>query len=160
MKAVGVRWRIAALMAVLTLAGAREAAAQINLVGYYNPIFDEDFVERIPGPDIGDYAGLPIEDPVYLAEPLVKSNGFQLIPNGTMEPYPCRPAVEVPRTAGEVPHHGINEAAHLKEFPAKHDLPLEAAQGGSETALPEYQQKLPTMPRRTPPSPSREKRAR
>ena len=30
--------------------------------GYYNLIFDEDFVERIPGPDIGDYAGLPITD--------------------------------------------------------------------------------------------------
>jgi hypothetical protein len=281
---------MAALMAVLTCAAASAAAAQVNLVGYYNPIFDEDFVERIPGPDIGDYAGLPItdaarkrantwdaslltlpehqckphpstygfrgvgqlriwedrdpatqrlvkihthiqwqaqhreiwmdgrphpselaphtwqgfstgrfdgdalvvrtthlkagwmrrngvplsdratmterffrhgdllthvmmiEDPVYLTEPLVKSNGFQLIPNGTMEPYPCRPAVEVPRTAGEVPHHGIDEAAHLKEFPAKHGLPLEATQGGAETALPEYQQRLPAMPSRTQPS--------
>jgi hypothetical protein len=83
-----------------------------------------------------------IEDPVYLSEPLVKSNGFQMIPNGTMEPYPCRPAVEVPRAVGEVPHHGVDDVAHLKEHPAKHRLPLEAAQGGPETALPEYEQKL------------------
>ena len=89
---------------------------------------------------------------MYLTEPLVKSNGFQLILNGTMEPYPCRPAVEVPRAAGEVPHHGIDDAAHVKEYPARHGLPLEATQGGAETALPDYQQKLPAMPRRSQPS--------
>jgi hypothetical protein len=48
----------------------------------------------------------------------------------------------VPREAGEVPHHGIDDAAHLKEFPSKHGLPLEAAQGGAQTALPEYEPKL------------------
>jgi glyoxylase-like metal-dependent hydrolase (beta-lactamase superfamily II) len=38
------------------------ASAQVNLVGYWNPIFDEDWLERIPGPDVGDYAGLLITD--------------------------------------------------------------------------------------------------
>jgi hypothetical protein len=28
--------------------------------GYWNPLFDEDMPERIPGPDQGDYAGLPV----------------------------------------------------------------------------------------------------
>ena len=32
-----------------------------------------------------------VEDPVYLTEPLVKTNGFLLQPNGTMTPYPCDP---------------------------------------------------------------------
>ena len=50
-----------------------------------------------------------LEDPTYLSEPLVKTNGFAVAPTGTMEPYPCRPAVEVPREAGEVPHHGIDD---------------------------------------------------
>src|SRR5215470_15950619 len=47
---------------ILLLAGVRPASAQLNLVGYWNPLFDEDFVERLPGPDVGDYAGLPITD--------------------------------------------------------------------------------------------------
>ena len=29
-----------------------------------------------------------LEDPVYLSEPLVKTNGFAVAPTGTMEPYP------------------------------------------------------------------------
>jgi hypothetical protein len=52
----------ALLIAVFSLLVTGSASAQVNLVGYYNPIFDEDFVERIPGPDIGDYAGLPITE--------------------------------------------------------------------------------------------------
>jgi len=36
------------------------ASAQSLLDGYWNPLFDEDVDERIPGPDQGDYAGLPI----------------------------------------------------------------------------------------------------
>lgn len=44
----------------LTVGFVTPASAQINLVGYWNPIYDEDWLERIPGPDVGDYAGLPI----------------------------------------------------------------------------------------------------
>ena len=36
--------------------------AQVGLIGYWDPIFDEDVDERIPGPPIGDYLGLPIND--------------------------------------------------------------------------------------------------
>ena len=38
------------------------AVAQIDLSGEWNPVFHEDQPERIPGPDIGDYLGLPITD--------------------------------------------------------------------------------------------------
>jgi hypothetical protein len=55
----------------------------------------------------------------------------------------------VPRAAGEVPHHGVDDTEHLTEFPQRHGLPLEAGQGGADTALPEYMEKLPAMPRRT-----------
>ena len=44
------------LMAVL---GA-PAHAQVDLVGNWDPIYDEDHPERIPGPEVGDYVGLPI----------------------------------------------------------------------------------------------------
>jgi len=263
---------------------ATPAFAQLNLVGYWNPLFDEDFVERIPGPDVGDYAGLPITDaarkrantweaslltlpehqckphpstygfrgigqlriwedrdpltqrlvkietqiqwqeqhrviwmdgrphpselaphtwqgfstgrfdgdvlvvetthlkagwvrrngvplsdratmterfirhddllthvvmivdPVYLSEPLVKTNGFAIVSNGTMEPYPCRPAVEVPREAGAIPHHSLDDAPPTREFAMKHGLPEEAAAGGAATALPEFMAKVPSLP--------------
>src|SRR5690606_4033094 len=42
------------------------AAAQTNLTGYWDPIFHEDVDERIPGPSIGDYLGLPINDAARL----------------------------------------------------------------------------------------------
>ena len=35
-------------------------SAQVDLAGEWAPRFHEDFAERIPGPDIGDYLGLPI----------------------------------------------------------------------------------------------------
>jgi len=273
-----------AMAAALMLATAAPVAAQVNLVGYWNPLYDEDWLERIPGPNVGDYAGLPIsdaarkradtwdaslltlpehqckphpstygfrgvgllriweerdpasqqlitinthiqwqeqrreiwmdgrphpsefephtwqgfstgrfdgdalvvrtthlkagwirrnglplsdratmterffrhddglthvtivEDPVYLTEPFVRSNGFMLLPNGYMEPYPCRPADEVVRQFGEVPHHREGESEHLREYADKHGLPFEATRGGAETALPEYMLKLPSMP--------------
>jgi len=88
-----------------------------------------------------------VEDPVYLSEPLVKTNGFELIPNGSIDSYPCRPAVEVPHEAGYVPHHKLDDVAHTREYAEKHGLPLEATRGGAETALPEYMSKLPSMPK-------------
>jgi hypothetical protein len=48
--------------ALLVIGGASPAAAQVDLSGMWAPLFHEDQVERIPGPDVGDYAGLPIND--------------------------------------------------------------------------------------------------
>ena len=42
------------------------AFAQIDLSGVWAPIFHEDQPERVPGPDVGDYAGLPINDAARL----------------------------------------------------------------------------------------------
>jgi glyoxylase-like metal-dependent hydrolase (beta-lactamase superfamily II) len=42
------------------------ALAQIDLSGEWNPVFHEDQPERIPGPEIGDYLGLPITDAARL----------------------------------------------------------------------------------------------
>jgi cyclase len=38
------------------------AAAQINLVGDWVGRYQEDFQDRVPGPDLGDYTGLPVND--------------------------------------------------------------------------------------------------
>src|SRR5690606_9820789 len=63
-------WPISPIVAVawvvpLALATV-PAAAQTNLIGYWDPIFHEDVDERIPGPSIGDYLGLPINDAARL----------------------------------------------------------------------------------------------
>jgi len=83
-----------------------------------------------------------IEDPYYLSEPLIKTNGFQLTDQVTMAPYPCSPAVEVPREAGEVPNHLPGQNPFLEDYAKKHHLPLEATRGGAETALPEFMKKV------------------
>jgi hypothetical protein len=79
-----------------------------------------------------------ITDPVYLTEPIVRTNGFQLVSNPNLAPYPCLPAIEVPRAKGEVPHHLPGTSGYIEEFAKKHNLPVEAVRGGAETALPEF----------------------
>ena len=46
--------------------GTIPALAQVDLSGEWGARFHEDFHERIPGPDIGDYLGLPINDAARL----------------------------------------------------------------------------------------------
>lgn len=279
--------RIAGLLVVMLTLVGRPAFAQIDLTGIWNPIFHEDQIERIPGPDVGDYLGLPIndaarmrgltwdaslltlpehqckphpstygfrgvgalriwadvddatqrlirlnthiqwqeqhrdiwmdgrphppahaphtwqgfstgrwdgntlvvrtthlkagwirrngivisdratmedrfirhgnyithvyviQDPVYLTEPLVRTNGFQLTLQGNIAPYPCLPAVEVPRAKGEVPHRLPGTSGYNEEFAKKHNLPVEAVRGGAETAYPEFMKKFAGAPARS-----------
>src|SRR3954464_12054039 len=56
--------RLTGLLAVLALlfGPARPALAQIDLTGTWANRLHEDWVERAPGPHIGDYTGLPIND--------------------------------------------------------------------------------------------------
>jgi hypothetical protein len=272
--------RVGLLALAIGHVGARPSAAQVDLTGIWAPLFHEDQVERIPGPDVGDYAGLPItdaarmradswdaslltlpehqckphpstygfrgvgnlritpmyddatqrlvklfthiawqeqereiwmdgrphppefaphtwqgfstgrwdgqtlvirtthlkagwirrnglvisdqasmterifrhanylthvymiEDPHYLTEPLIKTNGFTLTKDVTMAPYPCDAVVEVPREKGEVPHHLPGTNPFLEEYANKRKLPVAAMRGGAETALPEYMGKV------------------
>ena len=56
-------WRIVSGACVLALALlARPASAQVDLSGTWSPRYQEDFSERIPGPELGDYTGLPLTD--------------------------------------------------------------------------------------------------
>ena len=83
-----------------------------------------------------------VEDPVYLTEPLVKTNGFLLAPAGTMTPYPCEPVIEVVREPGFVPHYLPGKNPFLREFGERYGLPPEATRGGAATALPEFAETL------------------
>ena len=82
-----------------------------------------------------------VSDPVYLTEPFVRTNGFEWLSVAEMGPYPCRPAIEIDRPMGEIPHWMLGtEESHAasKEFAERWNIPLEATRGGAETALPEY----------------------
>jgi hypothetical protein len=48
--------------ALVTLLMPSSVMAQFDLTGSYNAIFHEDQPERIPGPSLGDYVGLPINE--------------------------------------------------------------------------------------------------
>ncbi|HTT04175.1 MAG TPA: hypothetical protein VMF64_02720 [Steroidobacteraceae bacterium] len=51
---------LAVAYAIGAALASHPSGAQSLLDGYWNPLFDEDVNERIPGPDQGDYAGLPV----------------------------------------------------------------------------------------------------
>src|SRR5262245_51252911 len=86
-----------------------------------------------------------IEDPVYMTEPLIKTNGFQFAPNGNMQPYPCRSVSEVDRKPGIVPNHLMAQNPFLQELADRYNLPLEVFRGGADQALPEYQETVKAL---------------
>ncbi|PWT99952.1 MAG: hypothetical protein C5B51_26090 [Terriglobia bacterium] len=85
-----------------------------------------------------------LTDPVYLTEPLIKTQDFQLnVQAGQNWLYPCEYVEEVAnRPQGTVPHYlpAANPFEH--EFAGRYKLPVEAALGGAETTYPEYQQRI------------------
>ena len=85
-------------------------------------------------------------DPVYLTEPLVKSEDFVLSPRTLGAQnflYECHPVVEVAnRPKGDVPAYQLGENGFLKEFRDRYHLPDIAVRGGAETMYPEFADKL------------------
>jgi hypothetical protein len=87
-----------------------------------------------------------IQDPYYLTEPLVRTNGFRLTTDVSVEPYPCEPVVEVVRARGAVPHHLPGDRHFLREYADRHHIPYEITRGGAETALPEIVKRMTSTP--------------
>lgn len=83
-----------------------------------------------------------IEDPVFLTEPLVRSDNWYLDPGQHIGIFGCEYAAEVPRPAGTVPHHLSGTNPNLREFATWYGLPFEATRGGAETLYPEYRPKI------------------
>jgi len=88
-----------------------------------------------------------LHDPVYLTEPLIKSEDFVLTLNGNdiQWVYPCRYVQELSeRPKGDVPNYLPGENPFLKEFPNRFGIPEAAALGGPETMFPEYRSSMKT----------------
>lgn len=94
-----------------------------------------------------------VTDPVYLEEPMIKSQEFTLdlqIGYQTRGQnmlvnwlYPCEYVEEAPgRPQGWVPSFLPGENPFVEEFARKAGVPLEAALGGAATMYPEYRDKL------------------
>jgi hypothetical protein len=94
-----------------------------------------------------------LTDPVYLTEPLVKSQEFarsnRELAAGTWL-WVCDPVVEIPREAGTVPAYMPGEHPFADEFGRRHGIPLVATRGGAATMYPEYQEVLKKEPKPAP----------
>lgn len=78
-------------------------------------------------------------DPVYLTEPLVRTNVFVRRVKAPFFAFPCRPAVEIVREKGIVPHNPeFRDTSASAAFARQLNIPFAAARGGAETALPEF----------------------
>ena len=87
-----------------------------------------------------------VTDPVYLTEPLVKSQNFVLSDRQLPETawlWPCQIVDEVAgRPDGAVPHYLPGQNPFVHEFADQSGIPLEATMGGAETMYPEFMLKL------------------
>jgi hypothetical protein len=88
-------------------------------------------------------------DPVYLTEPLIRSEDFVLNerPGGNWL-WPCEYVDEiVGRSHSDVPNYLPGQSPFAGDFAYHYGIPVDAANGGAETTYPEYQAKLKTLPK-------------
>jgi hypothetical protein len=93
-----------------------------------------------------------ITDPVYLTEPLIRTENFVM---ATTDPgnwlWPCEYVEEIAgRPKGEVPNFFPGTNPFLHEFSDRLGIPFDAVRGGAETMYPEYQLKLKSLPKPEP----------
>jgi len=83
-----------------------------------------------------------VEDPIYLEEPLVRSQSWVRNPNQNVGPVmPWEPVDELAgKEVGWVPHYplGTRHTEPAEQF----KVPFEATQGGAATTYPEYQRTI------------------
>ena len=83
-----------------------------------------------------------ITDPVFLTEPLVRSQTWILDPGQQLGRDICEYVPEIPKPADTVPHHLPGTNPYLHEVANWYGLPYEATRGGAETLYPEYRLKM------------------
>jgi len=86
-----------------------------------------------------------LTDPVYMTEPLIKSENFEMNLHGENAQwvYHCRSVEEISnRRKGDVPNYLPGQNPFMAEFPNRYKLPAAAALGGAETMYPEYRMNM------------------
>jgi glyoxylase-like metal-dependent hydrolase (beta-lactamase superfamily II) len=87
-----------------------------------------------------------IDDPVYLNEPVIRTQEYILNPRQQLTPNPCSASdvgYELDRPKGFVPHHLPGANAFLDEFASKYHLPKEVAMGRPDSIYPEFRPGAP-----------------
>ncbi len=81
-----------------------------------------------------------VTDPIYLTEPLVKSEDYiEMANSGGNWLWPCEYVDELPgHDRGAVPSFMPGENPFINEFADKYHLPHDAVLGGAKTMYPEY----------------------
>jgi cyclase len=89
-----------------------------------------------------------ITDPVYLAEPMIRTTDFVVNEqDGGNWRWPCEYVEEIAgRAKGEVPHHLPGANPFLKEFADRTKAPMAGVRGGADTIYPEYGGRLKASP--------------
>lgn len=77
---------VCGLVLILGVSGIPPAAAQADIFGNWAPLYHEDFPERIPGPELGDYMGIPINDAARL-----RADSYDADRISVVTEYQCRP---------------------------------------------------------------------
>ena len=88
-------------------------------------------------------------DPVYLSEPLLRSEDLVLNDRaGGSWLWLCEYVDEiVDRAHSVVPNYLPGRSPFEGDFAYRYGIPLEASRGGAETTYPEYQARLRTLPK-------------
>jgi hypothetical protein len=89
--------RRAVLMVATLLFASVSAMAQVDLSGEWAAAIHEDYTERIPGPDVGDYLGLPINDALRLRAESWDAS-IQTLPERQCIPHPSTYSYRGPAT--------------------------------------------------------------
>jgi hypothetical protein len=90
-----------------------------------------------------------VTDPVFLTEPLVRTQTWIFDPAQVIARDICETVAEVPKAADYVPNHLPGTNPFLHEVADWYGLPYDATRGGAETLYPEYRKKMgqPEHPR-------------
>jgi hypothetical protein len=77
--------RLVLLAMTLALSSRPVVAQEIDFSGQWAPIYHEDGPERLPGPELGDYLGLPINDAARL-----RADSYDADRISAVSEYKCR----------------------------------------------------------------------
>src|SRR5262249_3424375 len=78
--------RTTLLMCALTILISVPAFGDVDFSGNWAPLYHEDAPERLPGPELGDYTELPINDAARL-----RADSFHGDRISVVQEYQCRP---------------------------------------------------------------------
>jgi len=80
------RANVARFLLSATLVLSVPAFGQVDFSGSWSPLYHEDNPERIPGPELGDYTGFPINDAARL-----RGDSYDADRISVVSEYQCRP---------------------------------------------------------------------